>query len=235
MLCKLCLQESQVENSHIIPEFCFKPLYDEKHRAIQIESESPRKTLIQKGIREKLLCRSCEQKISIWEKYFSEIWMIDNLYPDDFEESIRWLSGLDYKKLKLFHLSLLWRASVSKEKFFQGISIGPHEEKIRKLLNSEEPGLPSQYPVTCTAFLRNNRLVYGIILEPNLSRYNGTYIACLHYAGCMWSFLLSSQENIDMSLNQNGEMPILFRDYLENKFLVEFIKNRDKSSQNKTA
>ena len=32
MKCKLCLKENKLSRSHIIPEFFYKPLYDEKHR-----------------------------------------------------------------------------------------------------------------------------------------------------------------------------------------------------------
>ena len=58
MICRLCLVESELQDSHIISEFQYKPLYDEKHRFFVISSD-PRKNDFyeQKGFREKLLCQ----------------------------------------------------------------------------------------------------------------------------------------------------------------------------------
>lgn len=36
--CKLCLKEKELMFSHIIPEFFYEPMYDEKHRFMQIST-----------------------------------------------------------------------------------------------------------------------------------------------------------------------------------------------------
>ena len=54
--------------SHIIPEFFFKPLYDEKGRYHQYSADPEQKTLVhQKGLREYLFCRECEDRFRVWE------------------------------------------------------------------------------------------------------------------------------------------------------------------------
>jgi len=35
--CRLCLQERPLRDSHIIPEFLYRPLVDEKHRAAALD------------------------------------------------------------------------------------------------------------------------------------------------------------------------------------------------------
>ena len=66
--CKLCLRESDLRYSHIIPEYFYKPMYDSKHRFMQISTvqEYPT-TFLQKGVREYLLCNRCEEQFSKYE------------------------------------------------------------------------------------------------------------------------------------------------------------------------
>jgi len=73
MSCALCQSESPLQNSHIIPEFFYKQLYDNIHRFHIVSNQSSKPERFgQKGFREKLLCSSCEQKIARWEKYAKE-------------------------------------------------------------------------------------------------------------------------------------------------------------------
>jgi hypothetical protein len=71
MKCKLCLKKDKLRNSHVISEFLYTPLYDEKIHRFNVLSTIPEisKKFEQKGIREKLLCDSCEQLISPSENY----------------------------------------------------------------------------------------------------------------------------------------------------------------------
>ena len=72
--CRLCLKKKVLKNSHIIPEFIYSPLYDEKHRFHVLSNmnvSGPAK--LQKGIREYLLCGECEGKLSKYERYMSLI------------------------------------------------------------------------------------------------------------------------------------------------------------------
>ena len=61
MNCALCLREAALCRSHIIPEFLYEPIYDDKHRLklLSVIPEQPT-TYKQKGIWEKLLCEACE-------------------------------------------------------------------------------------------------------------------------------------------------------------------------------
>jgi hypothetical protein len=73
--CALCQQDRELCASHIIPEFFYKPVYDEKHRFYTFstdpadEVEGPE----QKGLREHLLCKDCEGKLSAWEGYARKV------------------------------------------------------------------------------------------------------------------------------------------------------------------
>ena len=112
MVCALCRRDRPLRRSHIYPEWIYKPLYDEKRR-LEILSVVPegRNEFKQKGLRENLLCDDCEQKISVWEGYARSIF-VQPTKPLEYrrEGAMIQVLGLDYAKLKLFELSILWRA-----------------------------------------------------------------------------------------------------------------------------
>ena len=72
MTCALCLGEAPLRNSHVIPEFLYRSLYDEKHRLHQVSADPAQPNIyLQKGLREPLLCELCEQRFSVSERYAS--------------------------------------------------------------------------------------------------------------------------------------------------------------------
>jgi len=70
--CALCLAPSQLQNSHIIPEFLYDPMYDAIHRfhVYSVEGKVERR-LAQQGLREPMLCKNCETQIGVYERYVS--------------------------------------------------------------------------------------------------------------------------------------------------------------------
>ena len=64
--CAMCLREGPLCDSHVIPEFIYKPLYSAKRRMVGLlttENGVTRKYL-QKELREELLCGDCEDHIN---------------------------------------------------------------------------------------------------------------------------------------------------------------------------
>ena len=65
MKCFLCLSEATLRASHVVPEFFYKPMYDEKHRFFTVSSDPERRDRMhQKGVRESLLCDDCEGRFA---------------------------------------------------------------------------------------------------------------------------------------------------------------------------
>jgi hypothetical protein len=57
--CALCREPGDLRRSHILPEFFYKPVYDETHRFLETSTDPRDRVMIrQKGLREFLLCRS---------------------------------------------------------------------------------------------------------------------------------------------------------------------------------
>jgi hypothetical protein len=140
-ICRLCEEPAELRNSHIFSEFLYRPIYDEKHRAVALSPiPGSREDVLQKGLREYLLCGKCELRLSKLEKYAAEVLRglpdLDSLSPG----SVVNVQGIRYDEFKVFQMSLLWRASVAQQASFQHVSLGPHEPKLRSMVLRGDPG-----------------------------------------------------------------------------------------------
>lgn len=175
MKCALCLREETLCDSHIIPEFLYTTLYDDKHHrfhAISLDSKK-RDKQHQKGIRQKLLCVSCEQALSEPESYVSKLLNGGMLLSGHREENRLHLSGLNYKQLKLFQLSILWRASVSSLSEFSEVKLGPHEETIRLMLRTSNGGLAEEFGCIMSVITHDSKPLTGLVVPPTRARFAG--------------------------------------------------------------
>lgn len=198
MPCALCLQDKELRNSHIYPEWIYSPLYDEKHR-LHLLSILPegRNELKQKGMRQPLLCDVCEQKFSVWEGYARNIFAsstqsVEYRWDGPFLE----VRGLDYVKMKLFELSIIWRAGVSTLPFFQKCSLGPsHLETLRRQLEISDPGEQDRYGVLLFGLkLGEETETLQVITEPRPIRSYGVRAYNLTFGGFLWLFHVSSSD-----------------------------------------
>lgn len=217
-LCALCRTNSDLQSSHIIPEFFYRLIYDTKPRRFQIVSTtaSEPETFAQKGLREPLLCRTCEQKLGQWE-HRSKATFVDGKGLKATQQGRRiLLQGLDYKTFKLFQLSLLWRMSVSSLPFFREVDLGPHDEVVRRALLNDDPLRPDQYPCWMIAIEINGHPVTDWMLEPSLTKLDGHHIYWLVITGIMFSFYVGSHppppEIRPLLLNDKGETIILVQE-----------------------
>jgi hypothetical protein len=195
MRCALCLCEAELRRSHIIPEFLYETLYDDKHR-LQILSVIPDQDnwREQKGLRERLLCDACEQKLSVWERYASLV--LKGGVPLNYrrEGDIVFVSGLDYAQFKLFQLSVLWRAGVSTLNFFEKVQLGSHAEVLRLQLLASDPGSPERYGCFMFGLRHENQAFTGVIMQPGKVRLNGHTAYRFVFGGFLWSMLVSSHD-----------------------------------------
>jgi len=194
MICRLCGQDKELANSHIIPEFMYRPLYDEKHKMITLSTNPNKDKPLQKGLREKLLCSGedgCEQKLGVWESYASQVLFHMQLKHDKYDDAIV-VKDIDYTKFKLFQLSLLWRASISSLQHFSNVKLGPHEDKIRNMLINNDPGEPHKYG--CIMVLPTN-LPKGfeqLIIMPGMMRHDKHRCYYFFLNGYYWLYFVSS-------------------------------------------
>ena len=213
MKCGLCLKNAELRNSHVIPEFLYEPLYDSKHRAMGVHGQGHKKwQYLQKGLREKLLCQNCEQLLNdYYEKYFHNFWFVNSPIPFECEtDKIYEISGIDYAKFKLFHLSILFRASISSLPTFAQVALGPHEEKIRAMLINHDPGMCSDYQMFAYVVVKKDgSVVQHLISQPIRFKSDSHTIYNIMFGGCAWHYMVSSHQYADfkkVALRSNGTM-----------------------------
>lgn len=151
--CKLCLKNKELKKSHIIPDAFFQYVKKEQDDGRHIVITQDSNSWGQETFSEKMLCGECEQKFSLnFEQYAAEVLLHNpnkvGVKVTQFGDHLE-LSGINYEKLKLFQMSLLWRASVSKLYFYKDVSLRPQqEEKLRVSLLSLTAMRPNEYPCT---------------------------------------------------------------------------------------
>lgn len=198
MTCALCLQDKPLRNSHILPEWIYEPLYDDKHR-LEVLSIIPdgRNQFQQKGMRETLLCDDCEQQLSVWEGYARSIFrQPKTALQVERDGSMLRIGGLDYTKLKLFELSILWRAGVSRLQFFENVQLGArHQEQLRRQIALSDPGHPDRYGASMYGLKLGERAeTLQVISQPKSARVMGIRGYSFTFAGFMWLFHVSSND-----------------------------------------
>jgi hypothetical protein len=176
--CRLCQEKKELRRSHILPAF-FRDdsgsMYLTGNKGVpqpftqSIHTEAGRRFDRKQhgyweqrhGIIERLLCHECEQQIGGFEDY-AKRFFYGGSDPIRLQLPISKdpLFTADYRKLKLFQLSLLWRASEAKGEFFAAVVLSSeHRERLREMLMREDPGAAEEY------FCAMNRLVASPAVE----------------------------------------------------------------------
>ena len=238
--CGLCHKTTELQNSHIIPEFFYKPLYDSKHRMNAVPL-TPTETAHykQKGLREFLLCQECELKFSKYENYTRGIlWGGKSILIKHGNPII--MSEIDYPTFKLFQLSLLWRASISTLDFFQNVQLGPVEERIRLMLLNEDPGDDTTYPCMIILFLRDESIpLQDLIMAPSRLKMHGHTVYRFVMGGGFWVWVASSHAErfprLDYILRADGSINIPLKRAEETPYFQDVAKlMKSAQSENKT-
>lgn len=203
MQCKLCLLDKPlIKESHIIPDFLYKELYDEKHSIIRVDAKLERSFSIFNGEYEpNILCKECDNEVlgklesyasvAFYGGAHSDIKTENHRKPDGLEYIS--VEGMEYGKFKLFLLSLLWRASISQREFFTNVSLGPHEEKIRRMLIAGDPGAPERYPCIISSYRKRN-LPKEVIGGPRRIKLDGTIGYAFLISGFLFMYKISEKE-----------------------------------------
>lgn len=236
MICALCGRDKELRGSHIIPEFVYRQLYDSKHRFhILSTGDKHTRTFEQKGVREELLCERCEQKFSVHERYARGVLLGGTEIVVRHRGEYLELSGLDYKKFKLFQLSILWRAGVAKHPMFSRVKLGPHEQKLRQMLNEDNPGRPDQYCCVVIGLRSEEEIQMGFIDQPTRLRIDGHTVYRFIFAGFMWVYFVSSHAVPGMFrhvvLNEKGEMKVSIGRFEDLGYLREFVRELHKKDR----
>lgn len=141
-ICKFCGQEKKLIDAHIIPKNFY--LMRKKDRYLSINSKTCKYTIQQKGgYDSNILCGDCDNHIlgefdkegyrilfSDFSKYKYEYLQPQRIYQLD-------NSCYDYRKLRKFFISILWRASITKLEEWSNINLDGYEKKAFEILKGK--------------------------------------------------------------------------------------------------
>lgn len=251
--CRLCHAESELRRSHVIPEF-FRDdsglMYPTgRSRNLQPFTQpihtQPGKRFDRKqvgywekrhGMIEYLLCGGCEQRFSRFEDYTKRL-----LYGDSNPIRLQLplledpLFMADYKKIRLFQLSILWRAAESKGEFYSAVDLDEqHRERLRQMLLNEDPGKETEYCCSLTRLVIESPAILQFQETLGMSIETGFFAPVRHnhntwdsyvfvMGGLLWLFCVSSGDVPEVMRNsyirETGQfwlMPMKADDFLIN-------------------
>lgn len=204
MICKLCLQDKELlKGSHIIPNFMYKGLFGSKHRLVNININNLSEyKYVQTGFKESgILCAACDNALlGKLERYASNtiFGLSDDIVREEFEGDDIFLPyiryrNLDYTRLKLFFLSILWKSHISSHGFFREINLGSkYAEKIRRMILENDPGPEDEFEVVLIRIQTDGTRPSESVIEPRRLKAGGNTSYVFHINGIMYHFNISS-------------------------------------------
>lgn len=207
----------------------YRPGYDDLNRSILVETETGRRKYVQKGYTEPLLCRDCEQFLNNrYEDPFAEAWYNRGLVSDPpTGTEMAEMSGINYGPFELFHLSILWRASVGRGESLEPADLGPHEAPIRQMILNDDPGEAHEYPVIGIALTHEGDLAHGLIMGPAMWKYDAMRMYTFICGGFEWAVGVASHcpRGIRrMALKKDGTMRVPVRAWQDSPFVQKGLR-----------
>ncbi|MFC6674081.1 hypothetical protein [Marinobacterium aestuariivivens] len=207
MACKGCDRDIKLIKAHAIPEAFFVGLRNEQDPPRVITDTAgvfPKRAPI--GIYDNgILCRDCEDMFQKVDDYGQKLLLQDEENHVELKHNGRVdgykVEQVDYKLLKLFVLSVLWRASVSTQPFYAKVALGPYEEEIKKLIWSSDAGKNDQFSFVVSKF--RGAGVGRTILDPHRERWEGINYYRLYMYGYVFYIKVDKRPT-----------PKLFRDFV---------------------
>lgn len=240
MTCKLCNKDKTLIKAHAIPEAFFRQLR-KGEIAPKILSNIPgvhaKKSPI--GVYDSaILCQACEDKFAAWDDYGTKtlINKIDTypLVTEDKNAIACRKEHYDYRKLKLFFISVLWRASVSTHDFYSGVKLGPWENIAKELILNNNPGTEYDFSIVLSKFVSKlgaDRLA-KTMLSPKAERWNGTNAYRFYLAGITAYIKVDKQKYPDSFekalVRENTPLQIVYRQLETSrdvKIMIDVVKN----------
>ena len=243
-ICKLCLEDKKLVDSHILPEFLYSPLYDEEHRFSFLSMREGKVIKqLKKGVYEKLLCEECDNIIiGQYENHAAKILFGDGKKEIEIVRTNygHLIKGADYKLFKLFQISLLWRVSISTRPEIKKINLGPHQENMRLMLLDGLPGEVYEYGVWILLFPKSSKDLKDFILIPQpLTRKIQGHRCFRAIFNCLcWLFFVSSHvqlfSHLGFFLSKTGELPIVNSGEIGENF-VRYLAKEYQQNRNEDA
>jgi hypothetical protein len=144
-ICKLCGTRAKLVKSHIIPKAFFRDiaLAGKTLSAHSLVPGVPPRR-IPTGVYGQIICEACEQRLAHFDAYGIQFLRRDvsafEVVGGNRELGLLRTGDVDYALLKIFLLSVLWRAHASQDEVFERVDLGKFEPVLRDMILAENPG-----------------------------------------------------------------------------------------------
>ena len=205
--CRLCRMDSELRLSHVIPKFMFRPMS-------RLAQETPMRFdpqvhTDQPGhLKEYMLCKACEQKFANYERIASEF--LRGLNEIQGETATRSIcrTSLDYDRLKLFFLSLLWRCAVCTNGIARRVDLGPRLGSLTNLVMGGDPGAENEFPIMLRLVAESKEARNAVLTAPEPLRRNGRKGYQMYGNGVEISWIVDKRgaawEDVPYTLHSDG-------------------------------
>ena len=133
--------------------------------------------------------------------------------PDEIDHDSHLIDEVDYGTFKLFHLSVLWRASVAQRPEWSKVSLGErHEEYLRAALLEGAVPDRNRYPLLGTVFVgpETRHPCLGWIMPTYANRLDSARVYTSLYGGCAWHVVVANHLVVDSEnpfvLSEHGQL-----------------------------
>lgn len=239
MNCRLCESEKPLIDAHIIPRSIYEEVKGERDSYVFVvkNTKDSHAKRSRTGLYDKeILCKECDNylgKLDHYGKNFIFNWNMDaNPIVTPANEIIGFeIVKFDYEKLKLFFLSILWRASISTLEYFSSIQLAKYENLLRHHIREGDPGRFDEFPVILTRYKDvDTRLTMSqpIWMRLQQVRYYKLYlVACNAYIKSDHRPAFTSFQAL--ALNPNAPLIVKFENFRgsnEAKLLENLLRKR---------
>jgi len=222
--CKLCRQSKPLIKAHVLSDLLYDGLFAEGHWLARVRflkgTEQIVSTLPNGDYDRNILCNNCDGTIlGQFETYASKIIRneIEKAEPKNAGDFGKYISipGVDYIKFKLFLLTQVWRASISKRPFFNNFNLGEHENIIREMIIKRDPGDETVYRTSIFKLSESNTGPTRIVAPPRTFGERGNFQAIIIVNKFLFIYNLNSEPNPQadfMTIKINNTLNIVLLD-----------------------
>ena len=232
IICKLTGTKGKGVKSHIIPE-SFYEIPPQTEGCLKLASNISGGFIkkIPVGIYDSgIVTQKGEDIFNTWDNYAAKTLLnrsgeLEPLIRK--QEIIGWnLNRVNSSLLKLFALSMLWRAHASSQVMFTNVDLGIHEPIIRSMLLKSDPGKEDDYSVFIVKWTNDER--GPVYMDPLYERYEGVNFYRF-YGGRFIFYIKIDQRKTPLKLNpfqlaDGPDLTLAARDLEKSKELSLIIK-----------
>lgn len=201
--CRLCGVEAPLVKSHTIPQALHKDTQklEETGEFIRIYSDQYNyEPESRTGVWDRIVCDDCEKRFQDWDQYGIEFvrthrsGQTGRLIGQKSNPSAIAIDDFSYGILKLFVLSMLWRADANGQPLFRRINLGDKwRTQLTSVILSGDPGPPEFFSVAATLFKAEQEKYF--MADPHREKYEHVnFVRFYVYGGFTFLIKVDSRE-----------------------------------------